>query len=177
MRQWDVGTDVDLNMLRCPLCESQKDTHEHLFFECSFSALVWNSVRHLAGMDHIQPKLNDVVLFLKPMANKRTANNIIGRLILAATSYFIWVTLYPKKDSDLPPLINAIEVFRIGDVLTIGSDSNDGSTSVAGKKKSKLPVILGTTIPSFLLIWIAAGIFTIVRRKMKHAKANGSATG
>nr|GEY11328.1 reverse transcriptase domain, reverse transcriptase zinc-binding domain protein [Tanacetum cinerariifolium] len=50
-----------------------------------------NSVRHLAGMDHIQPKLNDVVLFLKPMANKRTTNSIIGRLILAATSYFIWL--------------------------------------------------------------------------------------
>ncbi|GJW04065.1 protein LAZ1 [Tanacetum coccineum] len=91
MRQWDVGTDVDLNMLRCPLCESQKGTHEHLFFECSFYALVWNSVRHLAGMDHIQPKINDVVLSLKRMANKRTTNSIIGRLILAATSYFIWL--------------------------------------------------------------------------------------
>ncbi|PWA56694.1 malectin-like carbohydrate-binding domain-containing protein [Artemisia annua] len=57
------------------------------------------------------------------------------------------------------------------------SISSPGSTSVAGKKKSKLPVIFGTIIPSFLLIWIAAGIFTIVRRKMKPANANGSATG
>ncbi|PWA60197.1 malectin-like carbohydrate-binding domain-containing protein [Artemisia annua] len=57
------------------------------------------------------------------------------------------------------------------------SSSSPGSTSVAGKKKSKLPVILGTTIPSFLLIWIAAGIITIVRRKMKPTNANGSATG
>lgn len=57
------------------------------------------------------------------------------------------------------------------------SSSSPGSTSLAGKKKSKLPVILGTTIPSFLLIWIAAGILTIVRRKMKPANANGSATG
>ncbi|PWA40525.1 malectin-like carbohydrate-binding domain-containing protein [Artemisia annua] len=91
------------------------------------------------------------------------------------------ISLNATVDSDLPPLINAIEVFRVGDVLTSGTDSNDveapGSTIVAGKKKSKLPVILGTTIPSFLLIWIAAGIITIVRRKMKPANANGSATG
>nr|GEY26236.1 malectin-like carbohydrate-binding domain-containing protein [Tanacetum cinerariifolium] len=36
------------------------------------------------------------------------------------------ISLNATVDSDLPPLINAIEVFRIGDVLTIGSDSNDG---------------------------------------------------
>ncbi|GJZ65006.1 reverse transcriptase domain-containing protein [Tanacetum coccineum] len=29
MRQWDVGNDVDLNLLRCALCESQQDSHTH----------------------------------------------------------------------------------------------------------------------------------------------------
>ncbi|GJU43577.1 hypothetical protein Tco_1200843 [Tanacetum coccineum] len=91
-RAWeDVGVDVDLNMIRCPLCESQKDSHAHLFFECPFSAQVWSSVRQLAGMDLIQPVLSDIMLFLQPMENCRTVISIIGRLILVASSYFIWL--------------------------------------------------------------------------------------
>ncbi|GJR53871.1 hypothetical protein Tco_1404392 [Tanacetum coccineum] len=38
MRQWDVGGGTDLNLLRCSLCDSQPDSHEHLFFECAFSS-------------------------------------------------------------------------------------------------------------------------------------------
>ncbi|GJX55826.1 reverse transcriptase domain, reverse transcriptase zinc-binding domain protein [Tanacetum coccineum] len=30
MRQWDVGNDVDLNLLRCPLCKTEPDSHNHL---------------------------------------------------------------------------------------------------------------------------------------------------
>ncbi|GKF65225.1 reverse transcriptase zinc-binding domain-containing protein, partial [Tanacetum coccineum] len=91
LRQWDVGPDVDLDLLVCPLCEAQKDSHEHLFFECPFSSHVWKRIRKLAGMDHVQPVLNDIVNFLHPMANRRTATSIIGRLLLAASSYYIWL--------------------------------------------------------------------------------------
>ncbi|GJR26784.1 reverse transcriptase domain, reverse transcriptase zinc-binding domain protein [Tanacetum coccineum] len=31
LSKWDVGNDVDLNLLRCPLCKLQPDSHEHLF--------------------------------------------------------------------------------------------------------------------------------------------------
>ncbi|GKB76003.1 hypothetical protein Tco_0942898 [Tanacetum coccineum] len=51
--------------IRCPLCGLQPDSHSHLFFECLFSS--------------------------KPMSRQRTAKSVIGRLILAATSYFIWI--------------------------------------------------------------------------------------
>ncbi|GJU57183.1 reverse transcriptase domain, reverse transcriptase zinc-binding domain protein [Tanacetum coccineum] len=40
LRQWDVGESVDLNLLRCPLCKAVPDSHEHLFFKCSFSSKV-----------------------------------------------------------------------------------------------------------------------------------------
>ncbi|GJW69628.1 aspartic peptidase, partial [Tanacetum coccineum] len=89
MRQWDVGVDIVLNLLRCPLCESQRDSHEHLLCECTFSAQIWSNVRHLAGMDHVQPVLNDIVLFLQHMANRRTTISIIRRLTLVASSYYI----------------------------------------------------------------------------------------
>ncbi|GKE95419.1 reverse transcriptase domain, reverse transcriptase zinc-binding domain protein, partial [Tanacetum coccineum] len=31
LRQWDVGPSIDLNLLRCPLCEMVPDSHSHLF--------------------------------------------------------------------------------------------------------------------------------------------------
>ncbi|GJR74662.1 homeodomain-like protein [Tanacetum coccineum] len=91
VRQWDVGSDTDLNLLRFGLCKAQRDSHSHLFFECPFSAKVWLYVRDLAGMDLIPPNLHDIISHLQPMQNKRTARSIFGKLILAPTAYFIWL--------------------------------------------------------------------------------------
>ncbi|GKE33759.1 putative reverse transcriptase domain, reverse transcriptase zinc-binding domain protein [Tanacetum coccineum] len=54
------------------------------------SLWVWLYVRHLADMDNIQPIFHNIVAHLQPMAKKRTTQSIIGKLIFAATSYFIW---------------------------------------------------------------------------------------
>ncbi|GKB29207.1 putative reverse transcriptase domain, reverse transcriptase zinc-binding domain protein [Tanacetum coccineum] len=91
LRQWDVGINTDLNLLRCSLCNTQSDSHAHLFFECPYSSKVWKLVRHLADMELVPPILYDIVDHLQPMANKRTARSIFGKLILAASSYFVWL--------------------------------------------------------------------------------------
>ncbi|GJX60328.1 hypothetical protein Tco_0291718 [Tanacetum coccineum] len=43
------------------------------------------------GMDLIPPVLQDILLYLLPIGNKRTAKSVFGKLILAASAYFIWV--------------------------------------------------------------------------------------
>ncbi|GJR75178.1 homeodomain-like protein [Tanacetum coccineum] len=91
MRQWDVGVGTDLNLLRCALCDSQPDSHAHLFFECPFSSKVWLYVRELVGMELIPPIMHDIISYLQPINKKRTALSILGKLILAASSYFIWL--------------------------------------------------------------------------------------
>ncbi|GJZ69163.1 hypothetical protein Tco_0632713 [Tanacetum coccineum] len=82
IRQWDVGPNTDLNTICCPFCETQLDSHAHLFFECTFSSRVWMSIRHLAGMELIAPILHDILLHLQPMAHRRTAKSVIGRSLL-----------------------------------------------------------------------------------------------
>ncbi|GJS73828.1 putative reverse transcriptase domain-containing protein [Tanacetum coccineum] len=91
IRPWDVGPDVDISRLRCPLCNLHPDSHDHLFFECSFSSQVWRHVRHLADMDVVPSTAQDIVSHLLPLSNKRTAKSIIGRLVLAASAYFVWI--------------------------------------------------------------------------------------
>ncbi|GJW36620.1 putative reverse transcriptase domain-containing protein [Tanacetum coccineum] len=91
IRQWDVGPNVDIISLRCKFCDSQPDTHAHLFFECRYSARVWMMIRSLAGMDTIPPILQNIIAYLQPMAHQRNIRSVIGRLLVAAASYCIWM--------------------------------------------------------------------------------------
>ncbi|GJX51416.1 putative reverse transcriptase domain-containing protein [Tanacetum coccineum] len=90
VQQWDIRNN-NLNLLCCPLCKTQADSHAHLFFECSFSQQVWSLIRHLAGMENVPPILYDIVMHLLPLSHKRTARSIVGRLILAAAAYHVWI--------------------------------------------------------------------------------------
>ncbi|GJV13663.1 protein LAZ1, partial [Tanacetum coccineum] len=64
LRQWDVGPSIDLNPLRCPLCDMGPDSHSHLFFECSFASQVWFQVRASTSMSSVPSRLVDVLAFL-----------------------------------------------------------------------------------------------------------------
>ncbi|PWA55374.1 reverse transcriptase domain, Reverse transcriptase zinc-binding domain protein [Artemisia annua] len=89
LRQWDVGSDADLNLLRCPLCKLQPDTHEHLFFECYFAPNVWKGVLQTAELPDVPPVWSDSMDCIIHMAIKNNVTSIVGRLIVAATTYYV----------------------------------------------------------------------------------------
>ncbi|GKC65840.1 putative reverse transcriptase domain-containing protein [Tanacetum coccineum] len=91
LRQWDVAPTTDITQVRCSLCGTQPDSHEHLFFECSYSSKVWTLIRGLVGMDMVPPVLDNILVWFQPIGNKRTIQNIIGKILFAAASYFIWL--------------------------------------------------------------------------------------
>ncbi|GJV00077.1 hypothetical protein Tco_1329347 [Tanacetum coccineum] len=88
--QQDVAASIDVSLLRCPLCGPQQDSHDNLFFKCTFSTMVWNFIRNLAGMEHVPPILDDIVVWFNSMGTKRSFKNVVGKLLFAASSYFIW---------------------------------------------------------------------------------------
>ena len=106
LKQWDVGINVDLNLLRCPLCKTQPDSHDHLFFECPFSTKVWSIVLNIAEIQSISPIWNDIIQWILPLALKDNVDSIVGRLILASSAYFIWqernnrIHAKPSRDED-----------------------------------------------------------------------------
>ncbi|GJV62602.1 uncharacterized protein Tco_1473430 [Tanacetum coccineum] len=103
LRQWDVGPSIHLNLLRCPLCDLVPDYHDHLFFECSFSSQVWSKVHVLCDMDSISPWFTDVIAFITPISKGKMVVSILSRIMVAATSYYIWQErkgrLFKKKTS------------------------------------------------------------------------------
>ncbi|GKC86403.1 reverse transcriptase domain, reverse transcriptase zinc-binding domain protein [Tanacetum coccineum] len=87
LRHWD---NVNYLHVTCSLCESQPDSHEHLFFECSFSQQVWNQVKGVAGLASSNASIYDTIDDIIPFAARKTSKSVIAKLVVAATSYFIW---------------------------------------------------------------------------------------
>ncbi|GKA14855.1 hypothetical protein Tco_0694501 [Tanacetum coccineum] len=91
LRQWDVDPATDLTQVCCLLFGTQADSHEHLFFECSYSSKVWSLIRWLVGIDVVPLVLENIIVWFQPLANKRTVQNIVGKILIAAATYFIWL--------------------------------------------------------------------------------------
>ncbi|GKB44156.1 hypothetical protein Tco_0889098 [Tanacetum coccineum] len=87
LRHWD---NVNYLHVTCSLCESQPDSHEHFFFECSFSQQVWNQVKGVAGLASSNKSIYDTIDDIIPFASRNTSKSVIAKLVVAATSYFIW---------------------------------------------------------------------------------------
>nr|XP_043611682.1 uncharacterized protein LOC122583328 [Erigeron canadensis] len=51
---------------------------------------VWNGVRSLAGMADVSGKMDDIMDWLLVRAKSRSVRNILGRLVVAATAYYVW---------------------------------------------------------------------------------------
>ncbi|GKE14228.1 reverse transcriptase domain, reverse transcriptase zinc-binding domain protein [Tanacetum coccineum] len=66
---WDVSANLGT---LCSLCELQQDSHEHLFFECSFAQSVWNHVKGLAGLDSMAPDIYTIIAHIGSKAKRRT---------------------------------------------------------------------------------------------------------
>lgn len=85
MRTWDSNPDAI-----CMFCNAQKDTHNHLFFECEYPTQVWRRLRMLANMHTVPGRWTEVVTYLQPRSRGNTIWSVIGRLVFSAAIYFIW---------------------------------------------------------------------------------------
>ncbi|GJU53880.1 reverse transcriptase domain, reverse transcriptase zinc-binding domain protein [Tanacetum coccineum] len=108
LRQWDVGPSIDLNLLRCPLCDMVIDSHSHLFFECSFASQVWFQVHAFTGMSSVPSRFVDVLIFLIPTKGS-SVSNFLSRIVLAALTYWLWneqnSRFFKKKKSNANQIV------------------------------------------------------------------------
>ncbi|XP_035843943.1 uncharacterized protein LOC110931624 [Helianthus annuus] len=88
--QWNRKVHGSMNQMCCLLCYADLETHDHLFFQCSYSEKVWRIVRSKVGMTMVNEKWDDIVEWLIPRAKSRAIRMVASRLIVAAAAYAIW---------------------------------------------------------------------------------------
>ncbi|GJS99759.1 hypothetical protein Tco_0820929 [Tanacetum coccineum] len=66
------------------------DSHEHLFFECSFAHDIWTHMKGLGGLDLVAPDIYAIINHIGAKAKRRTTPIVITKLVVAGSAYFIW---------------------------------------------------------------------------------------
>ncbi|XP_076957147.1 uncharacterized protein LOC143632543 [Bidens hawaiensis] len=84
--RWERNTDN----LKCAFCDSQRDSHAHLFFECEFPNRIWSEVKKIADLGRPPAVWSECVHYLGALPTNPSIKSIIWRLLLGATVYFIW---------------------------------------------------------------------------------------
>nr|GEW00269.1 reverse transcriptase domain-containing protein [Tanacetum cinerariifolium] len=74
LRSWEVNYDLGVV---CPLCETQPDSHEHLFFVCPFSQQIWSRVQQNTGLTGAGPSLASIITYFLPIAKRKSSKNCI----------------------------------------------------------------------------------------------------
>lgn len=83
MRRWGVSISP-----LCPLCNSENEIRQHLFFECGFSKEVWEafcSAFHLSP----PPLFMDVLDWIKAPSHDNNVN-VMFKLVFQAVIYLLW---------------------------------------------------------------------------------------
>ncbi|GJR84403.1 reverse transcriptase zinc-binding domain-containing protein [Tanacetum coccineum] len=73
------------DVMCCPLCKQDSDSHGHLFFECEYSKVLWNKLLKMIDVDW----RTNMSAFARSY-NGNSINSIIRRLCIAASVYLIW---------------------------------------------------------------------------------------
>ncbi|XP_071699400.1 uncharacterized protein [Rutidosis leptorrhynchoides] len=86
LKPWETHSSM---LLLCPLCKACGDSHDHLFFGCSYALEVWSRARQF--LDIPMPNCwKGVVHLLSPMASRNSVNIVVAKIMFAASIYFIW---------------------------------------------------------------------------------------
>ncbi|XP_075109188.1 uncharacterized protein LOC142180979 [Nicotiana tabacum] len=74
----------------CSLCNSEKETVDHLFFKCTYSSRVWTTMLQRQGIQR-QPMMwaNELEWAGKYYKGRSTTTELY-KLVLAGTLYYIW---------------------------------------------------------------------------------------
>ncbi|XP_022026078.1 uncharacterized protein LOC110926659 [Helianthus annuus] len=81
---------MDTTHMKCVLCKTTSDSHNHLFFACPYSKEIWNHMKVLTKWGNIPSQWSDIIIH---MCNNRSNNSIwsiVNRLTLGAAVYYVW---------------------------------------------------------------------------------------
>ncbi|PWA58483.1 RNA-directed DNA polymerase, eukaryota, Reverse transcriptase zinc-binding domain protein [Artemisia annua] len=85
VRQWG-----SYDLMICPLCYNDMDSHSHLFFKCKYAGQFWGKVLVNIEINCGNMEWNEIVNEFARKFNGNSIGSVIRRLSLAASVYLIW---------------------------------------------------------------------------------------
>ncbi|KAJ9536739.1 hypothetical protein OSB04_un000124 [Centaurea solstitialis] len=82
----------------CVFCGNGQDSHDHLFFMCSYTREVWQRVKHEVGLHGFPELWSDILILL---ADNRGPRRKVQKLALVGSVYFIWMERNRRLFRDL----------------------------------------------------------------------------
>lgn len=79
--------DVDTN---CRLCRDNLETHEHLFFDCSFTKAIWETIRLRFGLPSNLTSIEQTTRWLSRNAKDKSCASRARIFAFSATIYYVW---------------------------------------------------------------------------------------
>nr|GEV15528.1 hypothetical protein [Tanacetum cinerariifolium] len=107
----DVSSGSTTSFL-CLFCNAQPDSQDHLYFGCSFTFRVWKHMTQFTGTLNMPSSLDAIMDFLIPLANLKSLNQVLCKLVFAATCYFIWQEQNIRKCSNDQLLIQLWKILN-----------------------------------------------------------------
>nr|TKR98083.1 hypothetical protein D5086_0000206310 [Populus alba] len=75
----------------CVLCGMHNETHDHLFFQCTYSSTLWGNISAKTLIAWPSLTWNGLLLWAgSTLRNNKEFSHIIARLVLSTSVYFIW---------------------------------------------------------------------------------------
>ncbi|GJW84353.1 RNA-directed DNA polymerase, eukaryota, reverse transcriptase zinc-binding domain protein, partial [Tanacetum coccineum] len=127
--------------LKCGLCNKCNDSHEHLFFTCEFSKVVWNELQNMLNI-RFSDRWNLIISEMIALPLNRNIWSIVRRIVLNAAVYFIWQErnhrLFNNEKRDKETIINLIKEITVMKLMGLRVNDSNTVKEVEGKWKVKL---------------------------------------
>ncbi|XP_071687058.1 uncharacterized protein [Rutidosis leptorrhynchoides] len=108
-KHWEVAANC---VLVCSSCDQVPDSHDHLFFTCSFSRHVWHQVNKHMEFPIFSDSWKDFSLIVSPFAKRNIGRIIVIKLLFVASVYFLWQErnnrIFKKKTRSIDQVYKAI---------------------------------------------------------------------
>lgn len=83
--KWNNGV-----ALECSLCSTTFDSVQHLFFQCQFTCIIWDSIKELVCLEKTNHNWHEILQDIQNKPLNNSIRSVLGRLGLATCVYNIW---------------------------------------------------------------------------------------
>ncbi|XP_075109037.1 uncharacterized protein LOC142180842 [Nicotiana tabacum] len=115
LRKWGMQVDPE-----CPLCEHEMESHNHIFFTCSFSEDIWRRLLKWMNINREPKRWDEEIKWAIEQMKGNGAKIMVYRLGMTGAVYNIWMKRNRRIFQKIKRSSDAITKQIVRDIHCIG---------------------------------------------------------